>query len=794
MDMDPITLFLQASNPLGGRPKRLNLSAFINVHARLSLLQMNRGHVTFEDLLQSLNLTFGSSSEVISTQDMHAYAGIIYEACFQPIMLNKGPSFMLDRSLVGNESVFLKLVLQVLFRHNGGKEHNVIEDLKNDMIAFLQRSGASTEAVNALITAGEKDNTDASRQPQRIGTNSSSLESSSPVLSSVNGAQQRGNKSNPSALEDPYSEDARAILNAGMEFEKNEPIVRLLAHIRKAGMDILFPQIIHDKILMCIFVSMKCAHSLAHRELIDVVMAIKDARAVTQLDNVSRTKVRGVLALLKHAQMFITHGEEGEAVRLHLTPAIATFKDLRDKHDAFVNRCILQHHLFIPVNLKSELVWQLDNEVKELRLQELKGLEAKIDAFLTSGPGVEVLEPFLAIARTVHIPTTLPPSMMNNNLVGVVGGGSNDVTSHQPSVSGSPSLQATTIYSTAPRAVSMNLPNPARSLPAGNNNYSIVTPPTPPPSFANTTSSNLNYLNNPRPFVGKEAAHNYYGGAGGAGRVTDSYSSQGVQDRTFVQNRPFLVVEPGLYGPSATNLGNQSFPSNNKASNNWYGPSHSSYGVNRSEANAFREREIHQPLPMIASDNLDPYSSRGPIGSTYSQYSEPRQVQERSAIGHNFDTYNRTSPNSSYGHPSNAVSSGLSTDNVFFFQDPRGSRNFKKEETFEGDLSSSSLLTASSLGVPGAPSMSNYPLTVQTNIDPNESHDHKLLDQLRQATIDDIVGERVVPSPASKVLNSPSMDKKIISVSADLAVSVYRNEKEEGREEKESKQVEEMSD
>lgn len=543
---------------------------------------------------------------------------------------------------------------------------------------------------------------------------------------------------------------------------------------------------------------MKCAHSLAHRELIDVVMAIKDARAVTQLDNVSRTKVRGVLALLKHAQMFITHGEEGEAVRLHLTPAIATFKDLRDKHDAFVNRCILQHHLFIPVNLKSELVWQLENDIKELRLQELKGLEAKIDAFLTTGPGVEVLEPFLAIARTVHIPTTLPPSMMNNNLVGVVGGGGNDVTSHQPSVSGSPSLQATTIYSTAPRAVSMNLPNPARSLPAGNNsNYSIVTPPTPPPSFANTTSSNLNYLNNPRPFVGKEAANNYYGGAGGAGRVTDSYSSQGVQDRTFVQNRPFLVVEPVLYGSSVTNLGNQSFPSNNKsaglASNHWYGPNHSSYGLNRSDANALREREMHQSLPVIGSDNLDPYSSRAPTGSTYSQYSEPRHVQERSAIGHNFDTYNRTSPNSSYGHPSSAVSSGLATDNVFFFQDPRGSRNFK-EESFEGGSSSSSLLTGNSLGVTGAPSQSNYQMTVQTTNDLNENHEHKLLDQLRQATIDDIVGERVVSSPA-KVLNSPlTMDKKIISVSADPAVSVYRNEKEEGREEKESKQVEEMSD
>jgi hypothetical protein len=33
-----------------------------------------------------------------------------------------------------------------------------------------------------------------------------------------------------------------------IEFEKSEPIVRLLAQVRKVGMDILFPQSTHDKV------------------------------------------------------------------------------------------------------------------------------------------------------------------------------------------------------------------------------------------------------------------------------------------------------------------------------------------------------------------------------------------------------------------------------------------------------------------------------------------------------------------------------------------------------------------
>jgi hypothetical protein len=136
---------------------------------------------------------------------------------------------------------------------------------------------------------------------------------------------------------------------------------------------------------MSIYVAIKSNASLPHRELIDMVVAVKESRVLSQLENVSRTKIRGVLALLKHAQLFVTQGDEGEAVRLHLASGINAFKDLRDKHDLFINRCILQHHLFIPIALKGELVWQLEPEIKTFRLEELKGLEQALENFFING-------------------------------------------------------------------------------------------------------------------------------------------------------------------------------------------------------------------------------------------------------------------------------------------------------------------------------------------------------------------------------------------------------------------------
>jgi hypothetical protein len=138
--------------------------------------------------------------------------------------------------------------------------------------------------------------------------------------------------------------------------------------------------------LMIIYVAMKISTTLTHRELIDMIIAVKETRLLSQLENISKTKIRGILALFKQGQLFHTHDiQEGESVQLFFNESIFSFKDLREQHDSFIAQWTMANHLFIPTKLKCEILWQLDLETKALRLTELKDLEARIKHFFLSG-------------------------------------------------------------------------------------------------------------------------------------------------------------------------------------------------------------------------------------------------------------------------------------------------------------------------------------------------------------------------------------------------------------------------
>ena len=81
--------------------------------------------------------------------------------------------------------------------------------------------------------------------------------------------------------------------------------MRYLAQLRKQGMDLLFPRCCMDTVLSAIWtaVSAQGALPLAHRELIDIVIFAKENGALAAVDAVSKTKVRGILALLKHGEI-----------------------------------------------------------------------------------------------------------------------------------------------------------------------------------------------------------------------------------------------------------------------------------------------------------------------------------------------------------------------------------------------------------------------------------------------------------------------------------------------------------
>lgn len=130
--------------------------------------------------------------------------------------------------------------------------------------------------------------------------------------------------------------------------------------------------------------SLRSGVALAHREIIDMVMAVKDSRVVSEMEAVSKTKVRGILALLKHGEMVTARGQEGEAIRLTLTPGIHSFRDLRDRHDAFLSRFMMEHQIFVPILVRAEVVWYLDTKEKDERLVFMERVLSLLHAYFSS--------------------------------------------------------------------------------------------------------------------------------------------------------------------------------------------------------------------------------------------------------------------------------------------------------------------------------------------------------------------------------------------------------------------------
>lgn len=115
-----------------------------------------------------------------------------------------------------------------------------------------------------------------------------------------------------------------------------------------------------------------------------MVMIVKDSNIMPNLESVSKTKIRGVLALLKHGELLTTQSEYGEPVRLSLASGIESFQSLRERHDSFLKSYMIDHHLFIPSPLRSELLWQGDEASRLFKLETMNSLVLKVKLFFRS--------------------------------------------------------------------------------------------------------------------------------------------------------------------------------------------------------------------------------------------------------------------------------------------------------------------------------------------------------------------------------------------------------------------------
>ncbi len=112
----------------------------------------------------------------------------------------------------------------------------------------------------------------------------------------------------------------------------------------------------------------------SHRELIHLAMVLKESGIVTGVEHVSKTKVRGVLAILKQGQLVTKVGTMGDAVQLFLREDIDTFGRLRDRHDHFLLSYMMENLLNIPEDLMGEIVWRVDGGRKQQRVELLESM------------------------------------------------------------------------------------------------------------------------------------------------------------------------------------------------------------------------------------------------------------------------------------------------------------------------------------------------------------------------------------------------------------------------------------
>ncbi len=272
-------------------------------------MQLNKGGLTFEDVLQSLYV----QGQNMNTVEVNSHSMLIL-GILVPALTTKGQiKLQMPREIVGNDSGFIKSILNLIYVKCGGTDFPMVEEFKTDAIMFLknklnmqqqqqlpkyqelhqqhqpqhQQPGGNKNSdyhfagglgndsssygmmnrppnemlMNNNINPILLNNMAARKNPAMMaapgggyGMPGSAGMGALSAMQAQNTAGAAGSsKPNTGLSADSELPDDHKQTASRIEFEKSEPIVRLLAQVRKVGMDVLFPQSTHDKVRDLIF-------------------------------------------------------------------------------------------------------------------------------------------------------------------------------------------------------------------------------------------------------------------------------------------------------------------------------------------------------------------------------------------------------------------------------------------------------------------------------------------------------------------------------------------------------------
>ena len=121
-------------------------------------------------------------------------------------------------------------------------------------------------------------------------------------------------------------------------------------------------------------------HALTHKETIDIVQYIQENRS-SALEGITKTKTRGVLALMKHAGAIDSFTPVGDSVQITFSGTVASFEQFRCLHDNYLKSAAVDCDVELSTKEWNSLIWDAAKRRNILAkcTQEIKKLRLSLD-------------------------------------------------------------------------------------------------------------------------------------------------------------------------------------------------------------------------------------------------------------------------------------------------------------------------------------------------------------------------------------------------------------------------------
>jgi hypothetical protein len=211
---------------------------FLSVYTKLC--DLPESEISYENILE---IVLSLKLEGAARQELAEYSGVIYETLLKPKYRTfKGPFLVVKMDIIKNVETYFQTMLKILDDRKLDSDLNIKEiDL---FLSAFRREVENHLEFSKLTQAREVRG--------EVWSNTETPQSSRNTTSSTGSSQPKQRvlpASGQNSLLTAFLAAPREGLDAtNNSIERNDGVVRLLAYIRKGGMDIIFPQLLHDKV------------------------------------------------------------------------------------------------------------------------------------------------------------------------------------------------------------------------------------------------------------------------------------------------------------------------------------------------------------------------------------------------------------------------------------------------------------------------------------------------------------------------------------------------------------------